>query len=114
MRDELPLWPDFNDWQWTCRFAYQVIEKRGTGGGGFRLMYSDFLKEAAGYIPKVRELGLAAMMHEAGRAWQALAMAFKNASECERPDLTAAGRQIDAVIRAESAYHEMVLKGLTE
>jgi hypothetical protein len=45
MRNELAMWKDFNDWQWACRFAYQVIEKRGTGGGGFRLMYADFLED---------------------------------------------------------------------
>ena len=28
------------------RFCYQVIERRGTGGGNFRLMYSRFLAEA--------------------------------------------------------------------
>ena len=34
------------DWQWCARFGYQVIERRGTGGGAFRLMYSRFLEEA--------------------------------------------------------------------
>ena len=34
------------DWQWSSRFCYQVIERRGTGGGNFRLMYSRFLAEA--------------------------------------------------------------------
>ncbi len=40
-------WPQqAEDWQWCARFAYQVIERRGTGGGNFRLMYSRFLEEA--------------------------------------------------------------------
>src|SRR5689334_3233391 len=39
-------WPESApDWQWCARFAYQVIERRGTGGGNFRLMYSRFLEE---------------------------------------------------------------------
>ncbi|MBU2488569.1 MAG: BtrH N-terminal domain-containing protein, partial [Proteobacteria bacterium] len=42
---ELDAWAGFDDWKWTARLAYQVIEKRGTGGGGFRLMYADFLDE---------------------------------------------------------------------
>lgn len=113
MRDELALWKDFNDWQWTCRFTYQVIEKRGTGGGGFRLMYADFLEEAAGYVAKIRDLGLSARMHETGLAWQRLALAFKAASEKQRPELGEVRREIEAVIRAESAYHEVALKGLS-
>jgi hypothetical protein len=44
---EAGWWPEVvEDWQWCARFAYQVIERRGTGGGCFRLMYSRFLEEA--------------------------------------------------------------------
>ncbi|MBA3865841.1 MAG: DUF4872 domain-containing protein, partial [Solirubrobacterales bacterium] len=44
---EAGTWPQaVEDWQWCARFAYQVIERRGTGGGAFRPMYSRFLAEA--------------------------------------------------------------------
>ena len=44
---EVGSWPEvLADWQWSARFNYQVIERRGTGGGNFRLMYSRFLAEA--------------------------------------------------------------------
>ena len=44
---EVGQWPEqADDWQWCARFGYQVIERRGTGGGNFRLMYSRFLAEA--------------------------------------------------------------------
>jgi hypothetical protein len=77
---EAPGWPEgAADWQWCARFAYQVIERRGTGGGNFRHpMYSGFLAEA-GY----REAELA---REAGGGWTALADAFREASEGEAPD----------------------------
>ena len=43
---EVGDWPQgAEDWQWCARFCYQVIERRGTGGGNFRLMYSRFLDE---------------------------------------------------------------------
>ncbi|HWT90022.1 MAG TPA: BtrH N-terminal domain-containing protein [Solirubrobacterales bacterium] len=79
---EAGSWPEaVDDWQWCARFAYQVIERRGTGGGCFRLMYSRFLEEAAR-----DEAPLAA---EAGARWTELAEAFKAASESDepRPDL---------------------------
>ncbi len=45
---EAGSWPEVaEDWQWCARFGYQVIERRGTGGGAFRLMYSRFLEEVA-------------------------------------------------------------------
>jgi Butirosin biosynthesis protein H, N-terminal/Domain of unknown function (DUF4872) len=72
-------WPEVaDDWQWCARFAYQVIERRGTGGGGFRLMYSRFLEEAGR-----EEAPLAAA---AAARWTELAEAFRAASESDLPE----------------------------
>jgi hypothetical protein len=75
---EVGEWPDqLEDWQWCARFCYQVIERRGTGGGNFRLMYSRFLEEA-GY----EEALLAA---QAAALWTSLAEALLEASEADEP-----------------------------
>jgi hypothetical protein len=72
-------WPEVaEDWQWCARFGYQVIERRGTGGGAFRLMYSRFLAEAGR-----PEAPLAA---DAAAGWTDLAGAFHAASEEDVPD----------------------------
>ena len=73
---EAGSWPEAaEDWKWCARFGYQVIERRGTGGGCFRLMYSRFLEEAGR-----AEAPLAA---EAAARWTELAAAFQIASEAE-------------------------------
>jgi hypothetical protein len=75
---EVGRWPeDAEDWQWCARFGYQVIEKRGTGGGNFRGMYARFLHEV-GY-------GEAALANEAAEDWTALAVALLAASEVDEP-----------------------------
>jgi hypothetical protein len=79
LAEEAGSWPEVaEDWQWCARFGYQVIERRGTGGGAFRLMYSRFLEEAGR-----PEAGLAA---EAAARWTDLATAFHAASERDDPD----------------------------
>ena len=76
---EVGGWPEAaEDWQWCTRFLYQVIERRGTGGGNFRKMYSRFLEEA-GYEES-------AIASEAAEHWTALALAARTASEPEQPD----------------------------
>jgi Butirosin biosynthesis protein H, N-terminal/Domain of unknown function (DUF4872) len=87
LASEAGSWPEVaEDWQWCARFGYQVIERRGTGGGAFRLMYSRFLEEAG--RPE------APLAVAAAAAWTDLAGAFHAASEHEaaEPDLW---RQID-------------------
>ena len=75
---EVGSWPDAaEDWQWCARFNYQVIERRGTGGGNFRLMYSRFLEEA-GYGESTLAAAVAAR-------WTELAGALLAASEADEP-----------------------------
>jgi hypothetical protein len=77
--DEVASWPEAaEDWQWCARFLFQVIERRGTGGGNFRAMYSRFLEEA-GYEQ-------APLCAEAAHLWTALADTARHASESEQPD----------------------------
>ncbi len=76
---EVGEWPGTaEDWQWCARFLYQVIERRGTGGGNFRRMYSRFLEEAG--------CEESAQAREASDDWSRLAVAARTASEPEEPD----------------------------
>lgn len=94
---EAGSWPEVaGDWQWCARFGYQVIERRGTGGGAFRLMYSRFLEEAGR-----EEAPLAA---EAAASWTELAEAFRAASESDDPEVglwRRVGEGAEAVAAAE-------------
>jgi len=95
---EAGAWPEqAEDWQWCARFGYQVIERRGTGGGAFRPMYSRFLAEAGR-----PEAPLAAA---AGAAWTELAEAFRVASEHDKPE-PRLWREIDSAANAVAEAEE--------
>ncbi len=75
---EVGEWPGLiDDWRWAARFAYQVIERRGTGGGNFRAMYGRFLGEVKNPA--------ADAAHEASARWSELAAELLAASEEESP-----------------------------
>lgn len=106
-RKKMGDWAGFPDWQWTARFAYQVIERRGTGGGGFRLLFADFLKEVSLLVPEIGILKLPEKMAALGRAWAGLAEALKAASERQEPDFTEASNKLDVLAEMSEDYHMM-------
>jgi Butirosin biosynthesis protein H, N-terminal/Domain of unknown function (DUF4872) len=100
LAEEAGSWPEVaEDWQWCARFGYQVIERRGTGGGAFRLMYSRFLEEAGR-----PEASLAA---EAAARWTDLATAFHAASEQDTPAPTLWRDIDDAAHRVAEAENRL-------
>jgi len=97
---EVGDWPEVaEDWRWCARFNYQVIERRGTGGGNFRAMYSRFLAEA-----DYPEAGLAA---EASARWTDLAGALHAASELDDSEPAAWSRISDAAARVLEAEERL-------
>ena len=81
---EVESWPELlEDWRWTARFSYQVIERRGTGGGNFRRMYSRFLAECADRGFAAVPAAHVELASEAAAAWTRLAHGLQAASEEE-------------------------------
>lgn len=101
---DLPRWITLDDWRWAARFAYQIIEKRGTGGGGFRTMYAEFLGEAAALDRRIVQLSLVGLMQESARRWTELANEFRQASEAVVFPVSGIERAISAVCLAETNY----------
>ncbi|MBI2889773.1 MAG: BtrH N-terminal domain-containing protein [Nitrospirae bacterium] len=109
--EDLPNWAEVQDRKWCARFAYQVIEKRGTGGGAFRLLYAEFLEELERTVPTVKSLRLAEQMRRIAQTWQAVAALLKAESERETPgNLRAVADQVKVLADLEHAYYETVLR----
>ncbi|HET6830019.1 MAG TPA: BtrH N-terminal domain-containing protein [Solirubrobacterales bacterium] len=103
---EVGEWPAATgDWRWSARFNYQVIERRGTGGGNFRALYSRFLAE----VGRTEEEPLAAA---AASDWTALATELHAASETDEPD-PAGWQRIGAAAASVLAAEERLWSALS-
>lgn len=113
--NDLPLWKDVPDWKWCARFGYQVIEKRGVGGGGFRWIYRDFLKEAEDIVPRLRGLNLSIRMNHIGDRWNEIAIILKEISEKEHPDgdiLRSASDKAEVLWELERDFYMTVIENV--
>ncbi len=107
--ERLPAWSEAKDWQWSARWFYQVIEKRGTGGGAFRKLYAHFLEEAAGLDPKLGESAPAKNMFEIADRWTALSDFLKDISEKEKPEgLEEASRMLGEILDREKTFFSRI------
>jgi len=98
MAEEIPRWPAMTEeFAFAARFGYQVIEKRGTGGGFFRRMYARYLAEASACFPPLAGAGLAEKMIAVAEGWTRIAGGLKEISEGN--DAAGLPRVADLVLR---------------
>jgi hypothetical protein len=113
--EDLPNWTAAHDWKWCARFGYQVIQKRGVCGAGFRWIYRDFLKEAEEILPSLYELRLSRKMDLIGNKWSNISMVLKEISEKQKPDknlLNFASDKASELWELEEQFYRTALKSL--
>lgn len=114
---DLPSWHELEDPAWTARFAYQNVERRGTGGGAFRRMYAAFLEASADALSLPD--ALPGRMADVAAAWTDLGAVLLEASETDaererRSLLARAGERADALADREAAIYEDLLDALPD
>ncbi len=112
-RKALPSFADAKDWQWSARWFYQVIEKRGSGGGAFRALYADFLEQAEKTVPSFAKIAPPSKMKEIAANWTELALKLKEISDRDGPDgFGKAADMLDEIIEKETTFFTAVLDQL--
>lgn len=89
---DLPTWATLPRWRGTTLGFYELVERRGTGGGAFRFLYARFLEQAAKYLPPLTTFQVAERMRESGNMWREMALILYGSARCNdtRPLLKAA------------------------
>ncbi|WP_254536197.1 BtrH N-terminal domain-containing protein [Halomarina litorea] len=102
-------WPTLPDPQWTARFAYQNVERRGTGGGAFRGLQRDFFRTVEHPFGESVTEEMAAIAED----WTAVGETLKDASESEGPDYRETVDEVAGDIRTiadrEAALYREIL-----
>jgi hypothetical protein len=111
LANDVEEWTALPEPHWTCRFAYQNVERRGTGGGAFRGLYVPFL-DAVG--ADVGLAGFADEMYEIERAWTRIGGRWKEASETDDvvalpPYLAKVADELRALADREARFYEETL-----
>jgi hypothetical protein len=101
-----PDWAKADDWKWCARYAYQMIEKRGTGGGNFRRLYATFLSDVDERLQALDLAPYAARMLEIAECWTQLANHLKAISESDSPEgFDEAGRIMADITERERSFY---------
>lgn len=77
MANKIKKWDkkySFNEISLGLLFYYRILEMAGTGGSGYRYIYSRFLKECAGIFQDDRMLTYSENMVKAADAWRAFSV----------------------------------------
>ena len=103
-------WGTLKDYNEVYKFAYQIIVKRGSKGGGFRYIYEDFLHIGEEKSKLLRKLKLAKEMNVIAKKWNAIGLTLrslsKNNSKNENANLI---KLIKDVFLSEYLFHSKVI-----
>lgn len=106
---DLTNWKEAADWQWSARFTYQIVERRGTGGAGFRTLYRQFLEEQEEKYPAIQRLRLSDDMTVIEDIYHEMAAAFRRISEEETPDFSPAMPVLEKLLEREKDFYQKIL-----
>ncbi len=110
LAEDFENWADAPDAVLCAKFGYQNVEVRGTGGGFFRKMYAQFLREAETMDERLREANLAETMEQIAEEWSAFGRLLQHiAAEQDRAAFGDASRAIRRLAMREENFWGKVL-----
>ena len=110
LAEDFGNWADAPDAALCAKFGYQNIEVRGTGGGFFRRMYAQFIREAETMDGRLGAVKLAETMEQIAEEWSAFGRLLQRiAAEQDRAAFGDASRAIRRLAMREENFWGRVL-----
>ncbi len=119
LAEDFENWADAPDWTLCSKFGYQNVEVRGTGGGFFRKMYAQFLREVEDPAKfawvetmneRLRAAQLAETMEQIADEWSAFGRLLQRiAAEQDRAAFADASRAMRRLAMREENFWGKVL-----
>jgi hypothetical protein len=103
----LPAWSEREDVAAIASYAAGCIEKFGTGGGNFRKLFADFLREAIEVVPEVVGSRLPELADQSADMWSLVSESLFNLDE-EAPEkaLESCAGLLDNILEVETDLFE--------
>jgi hypothetical protein len=107
---DMASWMQLPDPAWTVRFAYQNVERRGTGGGAFRGLQRDFFRA----VDHPFGAGVTEEMAAVADDWSGVGATLKAASEADddrelRDGIDEAAGEIRQLADREARLYQSIL-----
>ena len=103
----LPQWRDRGDARALATYSSNTIEKYGTGGGNFRVLYAGFLGRARARIPSLVSEHMVELISGSAASWRVIAASLGAiAAGTEDGAWTAAHAALGDVVAAETELFE--------
>jgi hypothetical protein len=104
---QLPDWAARDDLEFVASYAWQCIEKFGTGGGNFRTLYAAFLCAVRAAVPDLVDAASPGLAAQASAQWTALAGALRELGQSRSREAMERGkRALAEIITLETRLFE--------
>jgi hypothetical protein len=111
--ERLPEWRDREDLELLAAYASRCIERYGTGGGNFRVLYAAFLQEARAVVPERVDAEAPELAARSAERWTELSQHFRDLGQSRSRDASErCSRSLSEILGLETRLFESLAEAV--
>jgi hypothetical protein len=105
--EQLPDWSLRDDIEFLTSYTSRCIEKFGTGGGNFRSLYAEFLRDAHAAVPDLVDASAPGLAAQSSARWTELSLQLRELGETRTREVAErCGRTVSDILALETQLFE--------